>query len=139
MTIPGTNSSVQFVLIDTIILAGTTDPVDRSSPPKGPVSRTRANQQWAWINETLQSSKADWIIVAGHYPGGLDGSSDGYSGGRPLCYFVLHAVWSVSHHGPTQVLVDQLRPMLMAYNVSAYVMSPHITSSLIPMSVSHIP
>ena len=53
--------------------------------------------------------------------------------------FVLHAVWSVSHHGPTQVLVDQLRPMLMAYNVSAYVMSPHITSSLIPMSVSHIP
>ena len=87
MTIPGTNSSVQFVLIDTIILAGTTDPVDRSIPPKGPLSVTQANQQWAWINETLQSSKADWIIVAGHYPGGLDGSSDGYSGGRPLCYF----------------------------------------------------
>ena len=71
MTIPGTDSTVQFVFIDTVLLAGVTDPVDRSLPPKGPLSKTRANQQWAWINETLQNSKADWIIVAGHYPGGL--------------------------------------------------------------------
>ena len=74
MTIPSTDSTVQFVFIDTVLLAGITDPVDRSIPPKGPLSVTQANQQWAWINETLQSSKADWIIVAGHYPGGLDGS-----------------------------------------------------------------
>ena len=71
MTIPGTDSTVQFVFIDTVLLAGVTDPMDRSLPPKGPLSKTRANQQWAWINETLQNSKADWIIVAGHYPGGL--------------------------------------------------------------------
>jgi len=96
MTIPSTDSTVQFVFIDTVLLAGITDPVDRSIPPKGPLSVTQANQQWAWINETLQSSKADWIIVAGHYP-----------------------VWSVAEHGPTQELVDKLRPLLMKYNVSA--------------------
>lgn len=69
MTIPGTDSTVQFVFIDTILLAGVTDRVDRSLPPKGPASRTIADQQWAWISETLQNSKADWIIVAGHYSG----------------------------------------------------------------------
>ena len=71
MTIPGTDSTVQFVFIDTILLAGVTDRVDRSLPPKGPASRTMADQQWAWISETLQNSKADWIIVAGHYSGEL--------------------------------------------------------------------
>ena len=71
MTIPGTDSTVQFVFIDTILLAGVTDRVDRSLPPKGPASRTIADQQWAWISQTLQNSKADWIIVAGHYSGEL--------------------------------------------------------------------
>ena len=60
---------MQFVFIDTVLLAGLTDPVDRSRPPSGPVSETQANQQWAWIEETLHNSKADWLIVAGHYPG----------------------------------------------------------------------
>ena len=29
-------------------------------------------------------------------------------------------MWSVSQHGPTEVLVERLRPMLIQYNVSAY-------------------
>lgn len=71
MKIPGTTSTVQFVFIDTVLLSGLTDPVDRSRPPPGPASQAIADQQWTWIEETLQKSTADWLIVAGHYPGVL--------------------------------------------------------------------
>ncbi len=69
MKIPDTTSTVQFVFIDTVILTGLTDPVDRTLPPPGPVSQSLADQQWEWIETTLRESTADWIIVAGHYPG----------------------------------------------------------------------
>ena len=69
MTIPGTNTTVQFVFIDTVLLAGLTDPLDRSLPPPGPASKTLADQQLTWIDDTLKNSKADWLVVAGHYPG----------------------------------------------------------------------
>ena len=32
----------------------------------------------------------------------------------------IHAVWSVGHHGPTDVLVEKLNPMLVKYKVAAY-------------------
>ena len=35
--------------------------------------------------------------------------------------YYLFTVWSVASHGPTQVLVDCLRPLLIKYNVSAYI------------------
>lgn len=95
--VPGTSMSVQFVFIDTVILSGLTDIAVRGLPPSGPRSPTQASQQWAWINDTLAASTADWIIVSGHYP-----------------------VWSVAEHGPTKDLVQKLRPMLIRYNVSAY-------------------
>ena len=31
-----------------------------------------------------------------------------------------HIVWSVGHHGPTDVLVEKLSPMLVKYKVAAY-------------------
>ena len=67
--IPGTASTVEFVFIDTIILAGLTHPIFRTIPPSGPKSVSDAEQQWEWIENTLKSSKANWLIVCGHYPG----------------------------------------------------------------------
>ncbi|KAL5467623.1 hypothetical protein EMCRGX_G031882 [Ephydatia muelleri] len=97
MTIPGTTTTVQFIFIDTVILCGATHPTKRSLPPPGPQSHTMADDEWAWINDTLATSTADWILMFGHYP-----------------------VWSVAEHGPTQQLVDQLRPLLMQYGVTGY-------------------
>lgn len=33
-------------------------------------------------------------------------------------------MWSAGHHGPTQVLVDRLQPMLVKYKVAAWVDTP---------------
>ncbi|XP_041378878.1 LOW QUALITY PROTEIN: tartrate-resistant acid phosphatase type 5-like [Gigantopelta aegis] len=63
----------------------------------GPQSSKESEDEWTWIEDTLSKSTADGILVHGHYP-----------------------VWSVAEHGPTQVLVDRLRPMLMKYNATAY-------------------
>ena len=54
MTIPGTKSTVQFIFIDTYILRD---------------DKVASASEWAWIEKTLQWSRADWIIMAGHYPG----------------------------------------------------------------------
>lgn len=97
-SIPGTSQSLELVMIDTVILAGLTHPTLRNTPPSGPASIALAESQWEWINNTLSSSTADWIIVAGHYP-----------------------VWSIAEHGPTQTLVERLRPLLQKYNVSSYI------------------
>lgn len=67
--IPGSERTVQLVMIDTIVLAGLTHPTLRNLPPSGPLSVEKAETEWEWIEQTLNSSKADWIIVAGHYPG----------------------------------------------------------------------
>lgn len=50
-----------------------------------------------WSYVLLVDSSADYLLVAGHYP-----------------------VYSVAEHGPTQCLVDKLRPLLVKYNVTAY-------------------
>ena len=64
----------------------------------GPESIERSEEQWTWLEETLSSSKAHYLIVGGHYP-----------------------VWSIAEHGPTQCLVDRLRPLLEKYKVTAYI------------------
>ncbi|XP_065913697.1 tartrate-resistant acid phosphatase type 5-like isoform X2 [Dysidea avara] len=55
------------------------------------------DSQWTWIENTLAASIARWLFVLGHHP-----------------------VWSIDNHGPTQVLVDCLRPLLIKYKVTAY-------------------
>lgn len=68
LPVPG-NATVQFLMIDTVLLAGLSDPIDRSKPPVPPTDTRPADQQLEWIEETLASSKADWVFVCGHYPG----------------------------------------------------------------------
>ncbi len=69
--IPGANVSLKVMFIDTVLLAGLTDPHVRSRLPYGPESFKMADDQWAWISSTLEefSKTGGWTIVVGHYPG----------------------------------------------------------------------
>ncbi|CAJ0592714.1 unnamed protein product [Cylicocyclus nassatus] len=101
------NTAVDVVFIDTVELCGNTADFERGHfidllthpqhEPMYPKNPNLAKLQWDWINRTLNSSTADYLFVAGHYP-----------------------VFSVATHGPTQCLLDHLKPRLEAYNVSAY-------------------
>jgi len=93
--------TIQFVMIDTVILTGNSDlpgggQLAGDALP-GPANVAEADAQWTWINKTLATSTADFLIVAGHYP-----------------------VWSVCEHGPTSLLVSTLKPLLEQYKVTAY-------------------
>lgn len=65
----------------------------------GPENTNQAEEQWIWLEGELESSQSfDYIIVAGHFP-----------------------VWSVAEHGPTQCLVERLKPLMEHFTVSAYI------------------
>ncbi|KAK6040024.1 Ser/Thr phosphatase family protein [Cooperia oncophora] len=103
----GNNVSIDVLMLDTIVLCGNTADIEnggffdmlwnKSHDPEGPTDVAKAELQWKWIAETLNSSSADYLFVAGHYP-----------------------IHSVSSHGPTRCLQERLDPMLRAFNVSAY-------------------
>jgi tartrate-resistant acid phosphatase type 5 len=97
--IPNSESTIQFVMIDTVILAGNTrvNGVEYLQP-QGAEDELAAETQWEWIESTLSASKAQYIVVAGHYP-----------------------VYSICEHGPTDLLVLRLKPLLEKYNVTAYI------------------
>eukprot|EP01084_Bolivina_argentea_P178373 308334_1 len=104
--------SLEMVMIDTVMLVGQsygTHPDDIayckqhnisncSDQPSGPDNKTAANEQYLWIENTLSKSTASYLFVVGHYP-----------------------IWSVGEHGPTNLLVQNLNPMLIKYNVTAYI------------------
>mmetsp|Transcript_40491 Transcript_40491/g.102995 ORF Transcript_40491/g.102995 Transcript_40491/m.102995 type:complete len:354 (+) Transcript_40491:68-1129(+) len=98
----GGGVQVHHVMIDTVLLAGQSEDFQTGQPLTGsqytgPANPLIAEQQWHWINTTLAASTADYLIVAGHFP-----------------------VWSVCEHGPTQQLVERLKPMLEASQASVY-------------------
>jgi len=87
-SIPGSNKKVDFIYMDTVVSSGGDD---------AGVNKTLADEQYVWINKTLNASTADWIIFAGHYP-----------------------IYSAGEHGNTADLVSYLRPILEFYAVDAY-------------------
>jgi len=117
-------SSIQIVMIDTVILSGNSDVRDAAgeltaelpgSQLPGPAERARADSQMAWLEKTLNSSKAIFLVVAGHYP-----------------------VWSICEHGPTSSLVEHVKPMLEKYRVTAYIAGhDHCMESFVDSNVDY--
>nr|CAB3219776.1 tartrate-resistant acid phosphatase type 5-like [Phallusia mammillata] len=89
--------NVTFVMIDTVTLCGNTDHDKWGSQPDGKVVDHHVESQLQYIEEKLQNSRSHYLLVAGHFP-----------------------VYSVAEHGPTQCLIDKLKPLLEKYNVNAY-------------------
>lgn len=64
----------------------------------GPEDKSFAEKQWVWLEEQLKYSQDDYLLVGGHFP-----------------------VWSIAEHGPTDCLVDRLKPLLEKYKASSYI------------------
>lgn len=94
--IPNTKKTLTIIMLDTVMLCGSSNDYS-DAQPKGPLRAVDANRQLVWLRERLARSKADFLLVVGHYP-----------------------VWSVSEHGPTRCLVQQVRPLLLKYKATAY-------------------
>lgn len=88
-------ATIDIVLIDTVQLGGNNN-VEEHDPsyfdPLPLQSRAVADDQWTWIEQQLQSSTADYLLVVGHYP-----------------------VYSVCEHGNNPTLISHLRPLLLQY------------------------
>ena len=83
--------SVDFVMIDTVML---TNAFEVNDTRVGPSNDT----QWAFINDTLARSKADYLWVGGHFP-----------------------VYSGCEHGSNPELVAKLRPLLEQHGATGYI------------------
>ncbi|XP_056136804.1 tartrate-resistant acid phosphatase type 5a [Lampris incognitus] len=94
--IPNTKKTLSIIMLDTVMLCGNSDDYE-DEKPRGPLHAVDANRQLTWLQGRLAQSKADFLLVAGHYP-----------------------VWSVSKHGPTDCLLQRLRPLLVKYKATAY-------------------
>lgn len=94
--IPNTGKTLTIIMLDTVLLCGNSDDF-LDETPRGPLRMMDANRQVTWLQERLAQSRADFLLVAGHYP-----------------------VWSVSEHGPTACLLQRVKPLLVKYNATAY-------------------
>jgi tartrate-resistant acid phosphatase type 5 len=112
-------ASVHVVMIDTVGLSGNSQgpdgrELDGSDLP-GPADVGAAEAQWAWINRTVHDSTASYLLVAGHFP-----------------------VYSVCEHGPTKILLDRLKPMLLSARATAYLGGhDHCAEALFDEGIAH--
>lgn len=93
-------------MVDTVLLCQTKSFEDRSDKCKKKELNVTYSDSKAvkdmYIDienklKKISNEKYPYVIVSGHYP-----------------------IWSVAEHGPTQCLVDNLRPLLHKYKVNAY-------------------
>ncbi|CAL8269693.1 tartrate-resistant acid phosphatase type 5a [Gadus morhua] len=94
--IPSTDKTLAIIMLDTVMLCGNSDDFVGEKPQR-PLSAVDASRQLTWLKARMKKSRADFLLVAGHYP-----------------------VWSVSEHGPTECLLKLLRPLLVKHNATAY-------------------
>ena len=89
--------TLDLILIDTVDLCGLNDVQNEEElgyfDPLPFKNKQDAQKQWDWLEQEMKSSTADYLVVGGHYP-----------------------VYSVCSHGPTESLVEHLRPLLAQYN-----------------------
>lgn len=99
-------STVQIVMIDTVILSGGSEVLDskgeivhelHGNELPGAADKAKADAQLAWLESTITSSTADYLIVAGHYP-----------------------IYSICEHGPTSEMIANVLPLLEKGKVTAY-------------------
>jgi tartrate-resistant acid phosphatase type 5 len=98
----GTQDLIHVLMLDTVLLCGNTasDFGLFGSQYETQYSDTTTNNYFENIEKKLEqisNTPVPYIIVAGHYP-----------------------VWSIGIHGPSECLVQKLRPLLHKYRVSAY-------------------
>lgn len=98
ITVPGGKTvELETLLFDSVIGLGNSDVVQEDGTVlelngdelPGPDDIPTAEAQWEWLEGRMNSSTADYLWVGAHYP-----------------------VWSIATHGPTEGLVERLRPML---------------------------
>jgi len=116
----GNGKVLHIVMIDTIILSGNlvTEDVNDTryfDQPIGPEDQNAADDQWTWIEQTLNASTADYLYVVGHFP-----------------------VWSVCEHGPTEILTSKLRPLLQKYEAHYISGHDHCQSHIVEDDIHYI-
>ncbi|KAJ8345143.1 hypothetical protein SKAU_G00293360 [Synaphobranchus kaupii] len=94
--VPGTGPTLTILMVDTVLLCGNSDDY-ADEKPLGPADVAAARQQLRWLQRRMEASRADFLLVVGHYP-----------------------VWSVAEHGPTDCLLEKLRPLLVVHKATAY-------------------
>ncbi|ESO83458.1 hypothetical protein LOTGIDRAFT_133469 [Lottia gigantea] len=90
-TIPGTNDTVDILMIDTNILC-LKEETQNMENVEG------IDHQWEWLETNLKNSKAKYLLTIGHMP-----------------------VYSVGWHGSSSCLIERFLPLLEKYNVNAHI------------------
>ena len=102
----GGRRTIDLLMIDTVGLAGNSDDVCKGCELRGPADPPSAEVQWAWLSRHLNTSTADFLWVAGHYP-----------------------IYSAGQDGTTKLFVERLLPMLKVRDLPP---SPAISHSHLP-------
>jgi len=93
------DKTLQIICLDTVELdlISTQYLLPKSVIRREKISQSKSDAQLLWLEQTLMNSKADWLIVIGHY--------NMYTGG-----------W----HGSNRNLINMLKPIFIKYQVDMY-------------------